>query len=158
MTTIQLQLEIKATRDVCFDLCRSIDVHKLSTHPSEERAIGGRTKGLMEEGEWVKWSAKHFGIPQTMTVQITKMKEFRYFIDEMIQGPFQTMRHEHHFVAEHGKTIMSDKFEYEVPYGMIGKIFDRFILKRYMKNLLMKRNEKIRQIAESGEWKKYLDN
>lgn len=158
MTTIELQTEIKATRDVCFDLSRSIDVHKLSTQPSEERAIGGRTKGLIEEGEWVKWKAKHFGIRQTMTVQIKEMKEFRYFIDEMIQGPFRMMRHEHHFTAEHGKTIMSDKFQYKVPYGLLGKVFDKLILNRYMKNLLIRRNETIRNLAESAGWKKYLDN
>lgn len=158
MTTIELKVEIKATRDVCFDLSRSIDVHKLSTRPSNEEAIGGCTSGLIEEGEWVKWRAKHFFIPQALTVQIKEMKEFRYFVDEMIQGPFKSMKHEHHFSAEHGKTVMSDKFQYEVPFGVFGKLFDRLILKRYMKNLLVKRNETIRQLAESGEWRKYLEN
>lgn len=158
MTTIELKVEIKATRDVCFDLSRSIDVHKLSTAPSDEQVIGGCTKGLIEEGEWVKWRAKHFFIPQTLTVQIKEMKEFRYFVDEMIQGPFRWMKHEHRFEAEHGKTIMSDKFEYEVLFGIAGKLFDKLILKRYMKNLLVRRNETIRHLAESGEWRKYLEN
>lgn len=158
MTTIELQMSIKATRDVCFDLSRSIDVHKLSTHGTNEQAIGGRTRGLIEEGEWVKWKAVHFGIPQTMTVQITEMKEFRYFVDEMIDGPFRWMKHEHHFTAEHGKTIMSDKFEYETPFGILGKVFDRLVLKRYMTNLLIERNKTIKRLAESGEWRKVLDN
>ncbi len=158
MTTIELQMRIKATRDVCFDLSRSIDVHKLSTHGTNEQAIGGRTRGLIEEGEWVKWKAVHFGIPQTMTVQITEMKEFRYFVDEMIDGPFRWMKHEHHFTAEHGKTIMSDKFEYETPFGILGKVFDRLVLKRYMTNLLIERNKTIKRLAESGEWRKVLDN
>lgn len=158
MTRIELQTEIKATRDVCFDLSRSIDVHRLSTTTSDEIAIGGKTEGLIEEGEWVKWEATHFFIRQTMTVQIKQMKEFRYFIDEMVDGPFRSMKHEHHFIAEHGKTVMSDKFEYEVPFGLVGKVFDKIILKHYMRKLLIKRNDTIRQLAESGEWKKYLQN
>lgn len=158
MTTIELQTKIRATRDVCFDLSRSIDVHKLSSETSDEVAIGGKTGGLIEEGEWVKWKATHFFIRQTMTVQIKQMKEFRYFVDEMVDGPFVSMKHEHHFIAEHGKTIMSDKFQYDVPFGLVGKIFDTIILKRYMRNLLIRRNETIRQLAESGEWKKYLQN
>ncbi|HEY0652468.1 MAG TPA: SRPBCC family protein, partial [Chryseosolibacter sp.] len=143
MTTIELRCEIKATRDVCFDLSRSIEVHKLSTATSHEQAVGGCTKGLIEEGEWVKWKAKHFFIPQTLTVQIREMKEFRYFVDEMIDGPFKSMKHEHRFEAEHGKTIMSDKLEYEVPFGIVGKLFDKLILKSYMTDLLKKRNETI---------------
>lgn len=158
MTTIELKSEIKATRDVCFDLSRSIEVHKLSTEPSHEEAVGGCTRGLIKQGEWVKWKANHFLIPQTLTVQITEMKEFRYFVDEMIDGPFKWMKHEHRFVAEHGKTIISDKFAYDVPYGIIGKLFDKLILKRYMTKLLLKRNEVIKRVAESGEWRKFLDN
>ena len=158
MTTIQLTSEIKATRDVCFDLSRSIDIHQLSMRKAGEEAIGGVTKGLIEEGEWVKWRAKHFLVAQTMTVQIQEMKPFRYFSDEMIQGPFKWMKHYHYYEANYGKTIMTDRFEYDVPYGVLGKIFDKLILKKYMTRLLAHRNEFIKKIAESGEWKKYLDN
>jgi ligand-binding SRPBCC domain-containing protein len=158
MTTIELKVEIKATRDVCFDLSRSIDVHQLTTKHTNEKAVGGVTRGLIDEGEWVKWQATHFMIPQTMTVQIKEMKPFRYFIDEMIQGPFKWMKHQHSFEANHGKTIMSDKFEYEVPFGIAGKLFDKLVLKKYMTNLLKHRNETIKNLAESGAWKKYLEN
>jgi ligand-binding SRPBCC domain-containing protein len=158
MTTIELQVEIKATRDVCFDLSRSIDIHQLSTRQTKEKAIGGVTSGLIEEGEWVKWEAIHFMIKQTMTVQIKEMKPFRFFTDEMIQGPFKSMKHQHLYEANYGKTLMTDKFQYEVPFGLIGKIFDKLILKPYLTRFLKHRNEVIKNLAESGEWKKYLDN
>lgn len=158
MTTIELQIEIKATRDVCFDLSRSIDVHQLSTRDTNEQAIGGVTTGLIEEGEWVKWKAIHFMTTQMMTVQIKEMKPFRYFTDEMIQGPFKWMKHQHLYEANHGKTLMTDKFQYEMPFGIVGKVFDKLILKRYLTKLLKQRNAVIKRLAESGEWKKYLEN
>jgi ligand-binding SRPBCC domain-containing protein len=158
MTSIELKIEIKATRDVCFDLSRSIEVHQLTTRKTNEEAIGGVTKGLIEEGEWVKWRAIHFMIPQTMTVQIKEMRPFRYFSDQMIQGPFKWMKHHHFYEAENGRTVMSDKFEYEVPFGIFGKLFDKLILKKYMTRLLKHRNGVIKSLAESGEWKKYLDH
>lgn len=46
---------------------------------------------------------------------------------------------------------MIDKFHYEVPYGIVGKVFDILILKRYMTRLLQDRNKVIKQVAESGE-------
>ncbi len=44
---------------------------------------------------------------------------------------------------------MTDKFEYQVPFGAIGQIFDRIILKSYMTKFLVTRNKMIKQIAEN---------
>jgi ligand-binding SRPBCC domain-containing protein len=97
MTRIELAMLINASPEVCFDLSRSIDLHQFTTKETNEKAIGGRMSGLIEEGEFVKWRATHFFIPQTMTVQIKEMTEPSYFIDEMIQGPFKSMKHVHKF-------------------------------------------------------------
>ncbi len=66
----------------------------------------------------------------------------------MTKGAFKSMRHEHHFKEVDGRTIMTDKFEYEVPFGFAGKIFDKLILKSYMTDFLMTRNEVIKEVAE----------
>jgi ligand-binding SRPBCC domain-containing protein len=156
MTRIDLQMEIEADKKICFDLSRSIDLHQFTTKETKEKAIGGRIEGLINEGEWVKWQAVHFGIPQTMTVEIKKMKPYDFFIDEMIEGPFRSMKHLHTFETQNGRTILSDVFEYEVPYGLAGKLFDHLILKRYMTRFLEQRNRIIKEIAESHQWKTFL--
>jgi hypothetical protein len=51
---------------------------------------------------------------------------------------------------------MIDKFNYEVPFSIFGGIFNILILGNYMKWLLQSRNQTIKRIAESGEWKKIL--
>jgi len=66
----------------------------------------------------------------------------------MTKGAFKSMRHEHHFKEIKGITVMTDKFEYQVPFGSIGRIFDNMILKRYMTKLLVTRNKMIKKIAE----------
>ncbi len=55
MPVIRMELFIEAPPELCFDLARSIDVHMLSMSGSQERAIGGRTSGLIELGETVTW-------------------------------------------------------------------------------------------------------
>ena len=157
MTEIHLETRIKAPVEVCFDLARSIDLHEISLAETNEKAIAGRTKGLIEKGEYVTWQAKHFGVNQQLTVEIIEMKPPDYFCDEMTKGAFKSMRHEHFFKAKKNETLMTDKFVYEVPFSIFGSTFDFLILKNYMKQLLQNRNEIIKRVAEWGEWKKILN-
>lgn len=149
MTIILLETTINAGIDRCFDLARDIDVHKLSAARTDEVAIAGRTSGRCELGDSVTWEARHFGIRQRLSVEISKFNRPYFFEDRMTKGAFKTMRHEHHFVAQDGSTVMTDKFIYEVPFGILGQLFDKLVLKRYMTRFLVTRNRIIKEVAES---------
>ncbi|MEQ8908896.1 MAG: hypothetical protein RIC95_06875 [Vicingaceae bacterium] len=60
MPLLHLTTQIKAPRQIVFDLARDIDFHQKSASKSIEKAIGGRTSGLIELGETVVWEAVHF--------------------------------------------------------------------------------------------------
>ena len=156
MPIIKLETKIKAQINIVFDLSRSIDLHKISTKQTNEEAIAGVTSGLIGENESVTWRAKHFGIYQTLTSKITEFKMPEYFVDEMEKGIFKRFKHEHIFKEVEGITIMIDVFDYESPLGILGKIADKLFLEKYMKILLEKRNEIIKEFAESQKWKKVL--
>lgn len=156
MPKIHLTTIINAPIERCFDLSRSIDLHMASTSKTNERAIAGVTKGLINKGEQVTWLAKHFGINQTLTAQITEM-DFPYsFIDVQLNGAFKNMKHLHSFEQKGEQTIMKDVFEFESPLGFLGELFNRLILTGYMKRFLIERNLVIKSSSESNEWKKYL--
>jgi ligand-binding SRPBCC domain-containing protein len=103
MTEIYLETRIIAPIEVCFDLARSIDLHKVSLEHTNEKAIAGKTSGLIEKGEFVTWRAKHLGVNQQLTVEIIEMNPPDYFCDEMTKGAFKTMRHEHFFEQKETK-------------------------------------------------------
>lgn len=149
MPIIHLETLIHAKIDVVFDLSRSIDLHQVSTANTEERAVGGRLSGLMELGESVTWQARHFGIVQTLTSEITAFEKPVYFVDEMVQGAFKAFKHEHLFVSRDQITLMTDIFNYTSPFGIFGKVADTLFLKRYMEKFLMQRNMVIKEYAEN---------
>ena len=62
MSTFRVVTDIDAPPEACFDLLRSIDLHLESMLASDERAVGGRTSGLICGGEEVTWEARHFGV------------------------------------------------------------------------------------------------
>ena len=148
MPKIELLTEINAPIENVFNLARSIDMHMESTKQTGEKAIAGKTSGLIELGETVTWRAKHFGIRQTLTSKITEFDRPNYFVDEMIKGAFKSFRHEHHFSASNGKTLMKDVFVFESPLGVLGGLFNWLVLTRYMKSLLEERNRVIKDAVE----------
>ncbi|NAS29566.1 cell division protein [Flavobacteriaceae bacterium R38] len=157
MPKIELQTKIKADKRIVFDLSRSIDLHKISTKHTNEEAIAGRTSGLIELNESVTWKAKHFGVTQKLTSKIIEFEKPNHFTDEMVEGVFKKFRHEHHFSSFENGTLMIDIFDYESPFRILGQIADKLFLKKYMINLLNKRNLVIKDFTESEKWKEIID-
>src|ERR1700749_3160201 len=104
MPKIELTTTIHAPVEKVFDLSRSIDLHMESTKQTGEKAIAGRTSGLIGLDETVTWRAKHFGIWQTLTAKITQFDYPNSFTDEMVAGAFKSLRHEHLFFAVNNQT------------------------------------------------------
>ncbi|WP_347217867.1 SRPBCC family protein [Chryseobacterium sp.] len=148
MSRIYLETLINADIQTVFDLARNIDVHQESTSKTHEKAIAGRTSGLIEEHETVTWRAKHLGVYQTLTTKIISMDKPNQFTDEMQQGAFKSLHHQHIFKKAEGKTLMIDIFDFESPLGIIGKAFNKLFLKNYLKKFLLNRNELIKTTAE----------
>ena len=157
MPKIETEIIINAPIEICFNLARSVDLHKISTSKTKEYIIKGRKKGLMELEETVTWRAKHFGIWQNLTSKITALEYPVYFCDEMIKGAFQNFKHEHIFEEKEKKTIMKDIFDFKSPFGQVGKVFNNIVLTNYMKKFLEERNRVIKEFAENNKWKQILD-
>ena len=156
MPKITLKTMIDAPIERVFDLARSIDLHRESLKNTDERAVAGKTSGLIELGETVTWEATHFGIRQNLTSKITKLERPFLFSDAMVSGAFARFDHDHFFETVDEKTLMRDVFDYDSPLGFLGQIADFLFLESYMKNLLSERNLAIKQVAESEEWRKFF--
>ena len=148
MSQIKITTVIKSDIKSVFDQSRNIDFHQKSTVHTNEEAIDGKTSGLIEMNESVTWRAKHFGIYQKFTSQITAFQSPLYFVDEMTKGAFKDFRHEHHFKSTALGTQMIDVLNFNSPFGLLGKIIDALVLKKYLKNLLISRNNMLKEELE----------
>ena len=151
MTTIQLSTAINAPIEIIFDLSRNIDVHQQSTAKSNETAIDGITSGLINLNETVTWRGKHFGVYLTHKSIISAMVIPTYFVDEMLEGKFRSFKHQHTFIQKKRFVIMEDKIQYETPYGIFGKLFDHFLLKKHLTTFILDRNLFIKALAENHQ-------
>ncbi|HEX3716927.1 MAG TPA: SRPBCC family protein [Verrucomicrobiae bacterium] len=156
MPVIQLSTSIAAPPERVFDLARSIDAHQQSAEDTRERAIAGVTSGLIDMGDEVTWEARHFGIKQRLTVRITGFERPSRFQDVMVSGAFKRMKHDHEFIAQLPGTLMVDRFEFESPFGFLGRIVDQIFLCGYMRGFLVRRNQVLKNLAESEGWRRYV--
>lgn len=156
MPIIELETYIDADIEICFDLSRSIKLHSISTAETSEKAIDGKIDGLIELNETVTWQGTHFGVRQKLTSKITAFERPFHFRDEQQKGIFKFIKHDHHFEENNGRILMKDIFVYEAPFGFLGKIVEKIILTNYLKKFLTKRNQIIKEYAESDLHKSLL--
>jgi ligand-binding SRPBCC domain-containing protein len=156
MPHINLSTRIFAPINRCFDLARSIDVHLASCAWTDEEAIAGVTTGLIGLGEETTWRGKHLGLTQTLTSRVTRYERPYYFQDSQVQGIFRHFDHEHRFEHLSGETIMNDRLDWDSPYGLLGRVADLLVVKRYLYFLLETRNSFLKRVAESDEWQIFL--
>ncbi|MFU8874378.1 SRPBCC family protein [Micromonospora sp. SL4-19] len=143
MAHIELTTTVQAAPETVFDACLDVDVHSESMGTSAERAVGGVTTGRLKAGDAVTWEARHFGLPWRMTVMITDYRRPHGFIDQQVRGPFSRWHHEHRFMRDPvnpSATVMRDLIDFTAPWGPVGALVARLILRPYLRRLIARRN------------------
>jgi ligand-binding SRPBCC domain-containing protein len=147
---IHLETLIAAPIERCFDLARDVEAHLRSTSDTGERAVGGVTQGLLDEGDEVTWEAVHLGVRQRLTARVVRCERPRVLVDVMVRGVFQSFEHTHTFLEEGGRTVMIDDFRYVAPLGPLGRLADVLFLEGYMLRFLSTRSQALKAMAEAG--------
>ena len=159
MVTIRRETHIDAPTERVFDLSRSIDLQRDATNVSG-RPVAGAVGGLAEPGESTLWHVSWFGKRFELTTKVTAYSRPNHFRQTMTDGPLSTYVHDHFFAFEDETpvegTVLRDVLTFESPLGPVGHLLDRTVESRF-ETFLSRRDEFIKRVAESDEWRQYLD-
>lgn len=148
MTHLIYTTTLPAPICTCFDLVRSIETHCATASGISARAIGGRCSGLSEIDDETRWSARFFGMRFELTTRISEYERPFLFSDELVSGPFRAFGHRYEFrELSSDETLFVDRFHFESPYRLIGKLIDRFVLKSQLEKALRARGKALRLLA-----------
>jgi ligand-binding SRPBCC domain-containing protein len=150
MEKIRLATWIDAPVERCFLLSLSIDLHAAAAGRKELDAV---LDGLVGEGETITFQRAFFGLQQH-TTRIEALRPYSYFRDVMVSGPFKYFEHDHHFAAMDDGTRVRDEIRFSAPWGPLGRILAR----RRLAAFLNERSAVIKRVAESNEWRQYLES
>src|SRR5262245_4773777 len=150
MTTILVETRIAAPIDLCFDLARDVEAHLETSAFTRERAVGGKTSGLLDLGDTVTFEAVHFGVRQRHASRIVEYDRPSRFVDEMVKGTFASFRHLHEFIADGDSVLMRDTLTWTSPLGFLGVIADRLFVERHMRSFIVRKQQRLKEIAEKS--------
>lgn len=94
-------------------------------------------------------SIRQYGIIRTVwKIRISDFEPFSLITDTQEDGPFRKWIHRHCFEETEGKTLMTDKIEYELPFGYLGKAANAVIVKRIIEKQFEFRHKATKDLLE----------
>jgi ligand-binding SRPBCC domain-containing protein len=75
--------------------------------------------------------------------RITYLKPYVY-IDEMLEGRFRVWKHTHTFEPRDTGTKVIDTIDFELPYGLLGKVLEAYVEKQLAKIFAQRKESTIR--------------
>jgi ligand-binding SRPBCC domain-containing protein len=86
------------------------------------------------------------GIKLNWMTEITHVQDHQYFVDEQRFGPYALWHHQHHFKQITGGVEMTDILNYAIPYGIIGRLSNRLLVGKQIKNIFDYRVKAIEEL------------
>ncbi len=100
----------------------------------------------MRCGAEIDYRLRWLGLPLRWKTEITAYEPPFYFVDEARVSPYRFWKHRHTFRAtEHG-TVVSDRVEYDLPLGPLGRIAHSIMVARQLHGIFDFRQRAIIQM------------
>ena len=134
--------------------------------------------GHITSGSRVVWSGWKFGLPTTHHTLITgfiephthfiradhhEITKEAFFQDTQERGRFAFFQHDHHFYESTDPatgapiTELEDEVRFTLPFGPLGRIAATYLLAPHIRSLCRKRFARLKALAESEQWREFLD-
>jgi ligand-binding SRPBCC domain-containing protein len=100
----------------------------------------------MRQGTIIDYTIRWLGLPVKWRTLITEYQPGKYFVDEQSRGPYKLWRHHHEFSVVDGASLISDRVEYQLPMGIIGRLAHGMIVGRQLQRIFAYRQRAIARI------------
>jgi ligand-binding SRPBCC domain-containing protein len=100
----------------------------------------------LQEGDRIDYAIRVFGLSMRWTTRITLWREGEAFADLQERGPYRYWLHSHTFREVDGGVEMHDRVEYELPFGLLGRLLGGPIVRRQLDAIFAYRAEAIRDL------------
>ena len=85
----------------------------------------------MRQGTLIEYRLKLRGVPLRWRTRIAVWDPPRRFVDVQISGPYRLWHHTHDFEPDGaGGTVMRDTVRYAIPFGPLGRLAHRLVVRR----------------------------
>ncbi len=83
------------------------------------------------------------GIETQWVTEITHVEDHKFFVDEQRVGPYKMWHHQHHIEPIEDGVLMKDIVSYQPPFGFIGVIVNRIMIRPKLNEIFDYRTQAI---------------
>lgn len=91
---------------------------------------------------------RQFGLPLHWEGVWEEAIPHERLVDGALRSPFRHWRHHHLFRAAEGGTVMTDRVEYALPFGILGRLLDSTLLRLVFTAMFAARHRATRRFFE----------
>lgn len=98
----------------------------------------------MGVGTLIEYKLRLHGVPVRWRTRIEAWESPRRFVDAQVRGPYALWEHTHTFEEDGpGATIIRDRVRYSIPFGPLGELADRLLVRRDLKQIFDYRRDAV---------------
>ena len=105
-----------------------------------------RTPPRIEAGAQIEYKLRVHGFPIRWLTIIDKWEPPFLFVDVQAKGPYKLWHHTHRFRSVNGGSSIEDHVRYSLPFGMLGRVAHRLMVRSDVETIFRFRDQKIREI------------
>lgn len=104
----------------------------------------------VKKGSEINLRITQFGIfSNKWNLIIEEFEPDTLICDKQIKGPFKSWVHYHIFEDQNGHTLMTDRINYELPFGFIGILGNKILIRNLIEKQFDFRHSETKKILES---------
>lgn len=97
--------------------------------------IVGVADGDVRVGTTIHYRLRLHGIPFHWESRIAEYVEGERFADEQVRGPYRRWYHRHRFSAVEGGVAIEDEVDYQLPFGVLGRLAHTVMVRRQLQEI-----------------------
>lgn len=103
----------------------------------------------MRTGTEIEYVIRWMGVPLRWKTLITGYHPPHEFTDQQARGPYQLWHHQHTFTQTTEGVLISDRVDYRLPLGFLGRIAHAVLVKRQLLQIFRYRQQAIAGILNA---------
>jgi ligand-binding SRPBCC domain-containing protein len=106
---------------------------------------------VMRPGARIEYRLKLHGVPVRWRTRIDAWEPPHRFVDVQTRGPYALWHHTHEFEADGpGATLLRDRVRYALPFGPLGEIARRLLVRRDLERIFDHRRDAVGRLLKSS--------
>lgn len=156
METIRLSIWINAPAERCFSLATSAAFQRALARASLRTKSGEVSGGMLGVGDRLLWPGSYLRMRVSYATRIDQIRPVLFFREVADGGYFPHLEHEHYFTVLNDGTRVRDEVRFRLPAKGLLRPLSAPLLRRYLREQIARRNELLKEAAESEDWEAYL--